>query len=115
MDRAVPGIRYLYPRFARDENNGVGTCHGAFIANSYGGTTFFQDNYLFGIVVFVERNHGAGIQNFVSDVEVLGVSVLLVDLNDKFGNGTRTSGSSRRISDVAVNGLPVLAAVDCEP
>lgn len=61
MDRTVPGIRYPYPRFSRDENEGVWTCHGSFIANRYGSTAFFKDDYLFRIVVFVERNHRSGV------------------------------------------------------
>jgi hypothetical protein len=49
MNAAVAGIRYRHPCFSRDENDGVRTCHGSFIANSYGSTAFFQDDYLFGL------------------------------------------------------------------
>ncbi len=94
MDGTGPGIRYRHPCFSRDENDRVWTCHGSFIADSYGSTTFFQDDYLFGIVVFVERNHRTGVQNLRPHVKVFGVSVLLVDLDDEFRNGTRTGRSS---------------------
>ena len=88
MDGTVPAIRYRHPCFSRDENDGVRTCHGSLVPNGYRCTAFFKDDHLFGIVVFVERNHRAGIQNFVSDVKVLGVSVLLVDFDDESRNGT---------------------------
>jgi hypothetical protein len=88
-----PVFRYRHPRFARDDNDRVWTCHGSFIANSYGSTAFFQDDYRFGIVVFVERNHRTGVQNLRPQVKVFGVSVLTVDLNDEFSNGEVCQGS----------------------
>ena len=49
MNAAVPGIRYRHPSLSRDEDDGVRTCHGSFIANRYGSTASFQDDYLFGL------------------------------------------------------------------
>jgi len=106
----------------------VRTCHSSFIANRYGGTAFFQDDHLFGIVVFVERNHPAGAHNLRPHVEVFGVSVLLVDLDDEFRDGTwagrfRLSSGGRyqcspspswRTNGWAEGAPCVLAAVDCE-
>jgi len=87
-DGLVSRIGYPHPRFSRDENDRVWTCHGSLVANGYRCTAIFKDDHLFGVVMFVERNHGAGIQNFVSDVKVLGISVQFVDLDDESGNGT---------------------------
>jgi hypothetical protein len=67
--------------------------YGSFIADRYGSAALFQNDYLFGIVVFVEWDHSTGFQNLVSDVEVLGVSVQLVDLDDEFRNGLGTGWS----------------------
>ena len=61
-------------------------CYGPLIANGNRGTTFFQDDYLFGIVVQVERNHRAGVHDFRPHIKVLGVSVLLVDLDNELRN-----------------------------
>jgi hypothetical protein len=94
VNGAVPRIRYRHPRFSRDENDGVRTCHGPFIANRYGSATFFRDDHLFGIVMFVEGNHRPGVQNLCPHVKVFGVAILLVDLDDEFSNGTWTGRSS---------------------
>ena len=61
--------------------------YGSFIADRYGSAAFFQNDYLFGIVVFVERNHRTGIQNLRAHEKVIGVSVLPVDLDDEFRDG----------------------------
>jgi hypothetical protein len=104
VDGTVPGIRYRHPCFSRNEHDGVRACNGSFIGDSYSSASIFQDHYLFGVVVLVERNHRAGIQSLRSHVKVFGVSVLLVDLDDEFRNGPRTSRSSGAAQPV----LPIL-------
>jgi hypothetical protein len=82
-DGLVSRIGYGHPRFAWNENDGVWN-----LADGYRRTAFFKDHHFFGIVVFVEWNHRSGIQNFISDVKVFGVSVLFIDLDDESRNGT---------------------------
>ena len=63
-------------------------------------TAFFHYDYLFGVVVLVERNHCSGIHDFRPHVEVCGVSVLLVDLDDELGDRTRASRPSGAANSV---------------
>jgi hypothetical protein len=88
MDGTLSSIGYRHPGLSRDENNGVRTCHGSLIANGYGRTPFFHDDYFFGVVVLVEWNRRTRCQELCPHIEVLGVAVLLVDLDDEFRYGT---------------------------
>jgi hypothetical protein len=45
--------------------------------------TFFHYDYLFGVVVLVEGNHRTGIHHLGTYVEIFGVSVLLIDLDEE--------------------------------
>src|SRR5579862_4820414 len=90
MDGVASGIRYGDPSFPRNKNDGVRTCHGPLITNSYRRTSFFKDHYFFRVVMFVERNHCPRLQNLVTDVKVFGASVLFVNLDEELRNGTRT-------------------------
>lgn len=105
MNGSAAGIRHRDPRLTREENNRVRTCHSSFVTNRYCGACFLQNKHLLGIVVFVKGNDGARLQNLRQRKEVFGVSILLVDLDDEFRNGSWTTG--RRLSYGAAQ--PVLA------
>ena len=104
MNGARSSIGYRHPGFSWDENNGVRTCHGSLVADRNGRTPFLHDDHFFGVAVLVEWNHRASLQELRPHVEVFGVAVLLVDLDDELRYGTRMGRASRAAQSV----LPVI-------
>src|SRR5215472_487491 len=92
MDWMVSGVRYCNPRLSWDENDRARTRQGSLVDDCYGGAILFHNENLLSIVVHMKRNRGPGLQSLGHSNEVFGPAILLVNLNDEFRNGTRSSG-----------------------